>query len=309
VAQVSGLNYNTNCLDVRLRPGSQVNAPALVSITPDTHYVRLINRTKTVAAGNSTGWASRSRDDNEIVLRGNVRTEQLFNVTIDRPAAFFGMALAEYLSKQGIAIRGKLVVMSLRDAQGGLPDAMEPLLVHQTPLEAVVRRANQRSLNLAAECLIKRIGADRARQQQALARGTWQNGSESAAEFIKSLGYAQTEYLIDDGSGLSRNNRLSAGVLVGVLRDVYQNVFFERFLNTLAKPGAGTLQRRFGHFDSDRLYAKTGFVNGAWALSGFYQRSDGQWVIFSMIANRKTGGSLRPVIDAIVTAFSKLDEP
>lgn len=310
-AQISGLNFNNNCLDVSVKPGGQGRA-GIVSLSPATYYVELENKTKTVASGKNTCWASWAKKYKTLSLRGNVRSAQTLYVTVDRPSAFFGMVVAEYLSQHGIAIRGELRVLRLRDNQGKMPADMEPLLLYKTPLEAVMCRANQRSLNLAAECLLKHIGAQWSKEKkEPLVQGTWANGRASVEAFLQELGCLEGSFKLDDGCGLSHENRLSATVLVKVMHYVYQSGYFERFLTTMAQPGAGTLQRRFrqnlGGLQ-DRLYAKTGYVNGAWALSGYYQRSSGQWVIFSILANRKSGGSLRAVIDDIVAAFPLLEE-
>ncbi|MBN1436223.1 MAG: D-alanyl-D-alanine carboxypeptidase/D-alanyl-D-alanine-endopeptidase [Sedimentisphaerales bacterium] len=307
-AQVSAICYNDNCLDVTLTPNSQAGRPASFQLSPPTEYAQITNRTETVSSGRDTAWASRQIGGNDIVLRGNVRHEQTIFVTVDRPSAFFGYALAEYLLRHNINIDGRLIIRRLRQDNGQLPTDLDVLTVHSTPLIDVVRRCNQQSLNLAAECLCKTLGAYyQLPQDTVVGQGSWQSGRAAVRQFLRQLNIDQESLVIDDGSGLSRQNRISAQVITKVLVHRYQDpITADVFRESLATPNTdGTLQRRRRFSDPDlrdRIYAKTGYISGAWALSGYCQDQNGRWLAFSVIANRSGGASLRPVIDEIVTA-------
>ena len=85
------------------------------------------------------------------------------------------------------------------------------------------------------------------------------------------LGFPADTFSVDDGSGLSRKNRVSARLLVAVVRDLYsQPELRTDFLCSLAVSGVdGTLARRlWGEETLGRVMAKTGTLSGVSSLSG-----------------------------------------
>ena len=103
---------------------------------------------------------------------------------------------------------------------------------------------------------------------------------------------ALDSFVINDGSGLSPDNRLSACFLVDILKRVYKNVPMRNyFMNeALASPGIpermGSLQTRLAQPQyRNRLFCKTGTMVtvGTSALAGFIHAYNGQWYVFSII--------------------------
>jgi len=297
-AQVDALNFNDNCLDVTFAPSTSMNA-ANYHVTPDTGYVNITNRCQTIPGGKTAVGASRDHGTNNITLRGTCSIELVepINVAIDRPSAFCGFVLAEHLLRNDIRFDGKLIIQRLYDEAGRLPKNMDVLLIYRTPLEDVLLACNQRSLNLAAECLFKTLGAyyqspsGLPRQQ-----GSWLTGRTAVQAFLDKLNIDPASYKIDDGSGLSRENRLSARCITTVLAYMYPEEIYRR---SLATPQTGTLQRN-NRFDDPtykgRLLAKTGYIAGARSLSGYCRSNAGRWLAFSILAN---DGASSDVLDEI----------
>lgn len=313
-AQVSALCFNDNCIDVTVTPAAQNGQPALVSSVPATSYVSIINKCRTVTSGTHTARINGQVSAKKITLTGRVRHRQDFKgVPVERPSAYFGHVLAEYLLKRGISIRGKLVIKQLRDEVGRLPDGLEIIYTHQTPLQDVLVRSNRDSLNLAAECLFKTLGAyHNVPSGLVFQRGTWQRGRAAVTDFLDKLHVGSIHYEIDDGSGLSRSNRVSARCLATILGYMYNHAGSARFRRSLATPvSRGTLKRskRFRQESyHDRIQAKTGYIKGVWALSGYARRKTGDWLVFSILANReaplkKGQKSPRIYIDRMVKAM------
>ena len=308
-AQVSGLNFNDNCVDISLTPADKAGQPACFTLTPSTSYVTVVNQATTAASGPNTCWAARPVDSNHITLRGAVRRTDTINVSIERPSAYFGHCLAEYLLAHDVRIAGKLIIKQLRDDQGRLPAHLDLLVTHETPLKDVLTRANTDSLNLAAECLFKTLGAYHDLPPGARhARGSWTSGAKAVGAFLDKLGLDPNQFTIDDGSGLSHQNRVSPRALATVLAYMHHHNAAQLFRDSLASPDEGTLQRR-GRFAKpqfrDRLMAKTGYIRGAWALSGYCQNSRNQWLVFAILAHNKTGVNPTSLIDKIVKEIIK----
>ena len=258
-------------------------------------------------SGSNTAWAARKLASNDITLRANVRAEHTIQVTIDRPSAYFGFVLAEYLLAHGININGKLIIKRLCDPIGRNPEDLDVLLVHRTKLADALARCNQRSLGMAAECLFKTVGAYHDPPSGALlSQGSWQTGRNAVLAFLARAHASTPQTVIDDGSGLSRENRLSAKTLTAVLTYMLNQPGYNVFVKSLATPGNGTLRKRFTTTQyRDRVHAKTGWISGAWSLSGYCRTSPGNLLAFSIIANRRSGASLRPVIDDILKEVMK----
>lgn len=96
--EVSGLNYNRNCVQITTK-----NAAGKVAITinPQTDYVQLINKVVATSKGKSAVGAYRNTRPNKLTIKGKCRKQASFDVAIQRPAEFFGFLLAEKLATDG----------------------------------------------------------------------------------------------------------------------------------------------------------------------------------------------------------------
>ena len=89
-----------------------------------------------------------------------------------------------------------------------------------------------------------------------------------------------------DGSGLSRDNRVSARVLVDALRTGSRSFRFgPEFVAALPISALdGTLKKRTAAL-SGEVRAKTGLLNSVTTLSGFALMPDGERAVFSILVN------------------------
>jgi D-alanyl-D-alanine carboxypeptidase/D-alanyl-D-alanine-endopeptidase (penicillin-binding protein 4) len=291
--EVSGLNFNGNCIDVTAKnSGGKV----VVSIEPATDYVKIINKVRHVKRGKVGVAAYRTREPNKIILEGKCKKQQgPFPVAIERPAAFFGYLLAENLSKAGIAAEGKLIEKAVdRDCNFRL------LTEYSTPITDCLARCNRDSFGLAAEALVKTIAA---KAEKSRKNGSWETGRMIISKYLRDLGIGQFEFYIDDGSGLSRQNKLSANSITKVLLDVSRSKNWKLYKNSLAVGGVdGTIKKRFTEEKyKGKIFVKTGYLAGVRSLSGVCTTADGDY-LFSILANN-TNGQTRTAIDDIVKAI------
>jgi D-alanyl-D-alanine carboxypeptidase/D-alanyl-D-alanine-endopeptidase (penicillin-binding protein 4) len=293
-AEVAGLNYNGNCIEIIAETvGSKVE----LTLDPPTSYVKIINNCKTAAAQTDTTiWGARPPGSNVITVSGVCYKKcEPIRVTIDRPQAFFGYLLAEEIKRSGVGIRGQLVEREI------LPqDQFKLLAVYHTPMWDVFDRCNKESLEVAAESLLKTIAAYR---QPSGKGGTWAQGKQFVSDYLISLGVSSDQFVLDDGCGLSENNRLSANLLTAVLLDIYKKPEWQRFKETLAVGGLeGTIDRYFNEPKyRGKIFAKTGYIGGVKSLSGVCTTASGDR-IFSIITNN-TNGTSRQAINDIVKAI------
>jgi len=296
--EVCGLNYNGNCIEVS---ASNLGDNVAINIEPRTSFVQIINEVEPVTGGDSAIGANRTPQPNRITLFGRCKNrEGPFRVAIELPAAFFGFCLAENLARAGITPRGRLLEKAV-DVDAGF----KPLVEFTTPLVDCVRRANTDSFNLAAEALIKTIDAHSKPDRK---DGGWAGGREMIGKFLTDLGIPSEEFVIDDGCGLSRQNRLTTYALSKILLDLYRSKNWELFQASLAVAGEeGTIDKYFNEPKyRGKILAKTGYISGVRALSGVCLTDAGLY-IFSVLSNGPKGLSrdaLNNVPKAIIDEYA-----
>lgn len=292
-AEVCGLNYNLNCIELT---AANVGGSVSLQVEPKTSFIEITNQMKAGSAGTSGIISYRTTQPNKIVVRGEVKSrEGPVKLAIEKPAAFFGFLLAEHLARAGITARGKLIERAFNESEG-----FTPLVEIVTPLTDVINRANTDSLNLAAEALFKTIAAHGNPDGK---NGAWAGGREMVARYLAGLGVAGDEFKIDDGCGLSRENRLTTHLLSRLLLDQYRSGNWELFRVSLAVGGEeGTIDKYFNEPRyRGKIHAKTGYISGVRAFSGVCLTDRGPY-LFSVLSNGPKGLS-RDAINGVAKAI------
>jgi D-alanyl-D-alanine carboxypeptidase/D-alanyl-D-alanine-endopeptidase (penicillin-binding protein 4) len=304
-SQVGGLNLNRNCVNFYLSPrgpGELVD----FRLEPPTSYVGVENACR---RGPNAVWLSRKLGTNEIVLKGTTAgpNSDPISVTIDDPGMFAATVFREVLAGHGVRVgevrrSGDVRNSIVRPGQPAAEGSWTVLAVHETPLSAVLSQANKDSDNLYAEALCKRLSATLDTP------GSWSGSVDVIAEFLRGLGVSSEQFRIDDGSGLSRKNALSATAIGRVLSMMYHSSDRAAFLGSLSVAGAdGTLRNRFRNSSlSGRVFGKSGYIQGVSCLSGYLQAKDGSWYAFSILINDISGGA-KPWLDRAVEAIDRID--
>ncbi len=261
-AQVAGINFYTNCLDIYPVPSTVPGDSPFVRVLPAAPFISTTNLATT--GQGDTFWISRRLGSNEFTFRGSVRNKRLqpVHVTFHDPPMFFGQILADRLAKAGIA-----VAAVGRPTPEDVLGEGKPLHVIRTPLHLVLARCNKNSQNLYAEALFKRIGF-----KATGAPGSFDNGAAAVRLFLqKEIGTAAAAVRTADGCGLSRDNRVTARIMVDLLTAMHKNEKLGKpFRQSLSIAGVdGTLSSRMKNVKG-RVYAKTGYINGVSCLSGYY---------------------------------------
>lgn len=229
-----------------------------------------------------------------ILVYGDFDRRKWFAFPQKNPEELFLWSLKNALYRDSIEV----------NAVGGyrkLPQDAYLVYSHPSPpVDSILRYMNRVSSNFTAEVLIRNLGA------YAYGKGSWVNGLKAMKQILSMEG-VDTNFLIVDGSGLSRYNMVSPSVFIQVFRAAYREPeFFNRFLSTLPSPGEGTLKKRFLKY-RDHMRAKTGTLRGVASLAGVL---DGRYA-FSAIVYGFPGrhSTARKTLDSILDrAFSSLVE-
>jgi D-alanyl-D-alanine carboxypeptidase/D-alanyl-D-alanine-endopeptidase (penicillin-binding protein 4) len=297
--EIGGLNYNDNCIELTT---TNVGGTITIDVDPRTGYVEMTNNVQPTAGDDSAVGSYRTQTPNKIIVFGKCRNrEGPFKVAIEQPAAFFGTLLAEQLGRAGITVQGQVLEKGFERAR-----SYRPLVEFTTPLSDVLRRANTDSLGLAAEALLKTIDAYNNPNRIA---GGWAGGRARLGRYLAGLGVPAEEYDIADGSGLSRDNRLTTNAIAKVLRDLYRSGHWELFRDSLAVGGEeGTVGKYFNEPKyRGKILGKTGYISGVRAFSGVCLTDDGPY-LFSIITNGPKGLSrdtINDVAKAIMDEYAR----
>jgi D-alanyl-D-alanine carboxypeptidase/D-alanyl-D-alanine-endopeptidase (penicillin-binding protein 4) len=293
------LNYNT--VVVTVRPGSMGDA-ARITTSPQSDHVVIENET-TTGGGEPLAAHAREEDGRTVVtVEGAIvggHAPVKLRRRIHDPGAFTGEAFARILREAAGPTGARLPV-----EHGQTPAEARTLATHRSkPLVDVLASALKYSNNFTTEQVLRTL-AWRATNEP----GDWKRGLAVIADFwacIEDAPERADEMQPVNGSGLSRDGRVSAAALVDVLaltaRDDSPSA---TLLATFARAGGeGTLRRRLG-FAGARVRAKTGTIAGASALSGVVTSSDGdRRVGFSILVNGGDAQASRAFQDRVVSAI------
>lgn len=304
-APVGGLNFNDNCIDVLCQRGEKNGDPAMVTLIPGTSWITLENKARTAAKGEPivrlVGKGPITVTVSGSVSRSASPSDPL-SISITDPGMFFATACRTSLAAKGIAIVGETRRSRVRSADGSLPGDAQIVGVHRRPLSEILWRVNKSSLNMFAEGVLKTLGAYTGAGDEPRV-GSYATGRAAISRYLDTLGIPRESYVIDDGSGLSHNNRVTPASITTVLRHMNSHPRRQEWWSNLAVPGekTGTLKRRM-HDLAGKVYAKTGYIGGTSALSGYVLGPGGRLYAFSVLCNdtgRSKGTSPQKLQDEI----------
>jgi D-alanyl-D-alanine carboxypeptidase/D-alanyl-D-alanine-endopeptidase (penicillin-binding protein 4) len=300
-APIGGLSFNCNCLDwLPTVVGKSVG----IQLIPNTSYVDV--SIKATRGGQTRVSLVRPAMSNHFELRGTVAPGagsgapgEPFSVPIYDPGLWTGTILRDVLAANGVKCSGEVRRVGAEEHVG----SGTLVGTHETPLMAVIGRANKNSINMMAESLCKRLGHDATGKP-----GSWASGTAAVVGYAARVGVDPSWVSLDDGSGLSNKNRVAAKAFTTVLAHVAQLPDGHFFVESLAIPGEdGTLKKRFkGMGVSAAVHAKTGHISGVSTLSGYIQMpgksGNDRLFAFSILCN-KYQGNVNPWQDQVCEAI------
>jgi D-alanyl-D-alanine carboxypeptidase/D-alanyl-D-alanine-endopeptidase (penicillin-binding protein 4) len=285
-AEVAGLNFHANVLHVTPTPTRTGEAPRLL-LAPD--HPGIGRSVRATTGGSDAFWMSRSPTRNSFTFHGTVRHEPArpYRVTLHDPPMFFGRLLAHRLGRAGVRVDEVV-----RADDRWLAPPMTELHRVNTSLAWVLQRMNQDSVNLYAEALLKRMG-----RELTGSPGSFASGGAAVRQVIGDAvqphGVRVGPLTVADGSGLSRDNRVTARLLATLLVAMHQDdELGPTFRESLAQAGqTGTLRRRLRDIDGTVL-GKSGYIRSVSALSGYLLTADAADALQGPDIDEPGGGSV-----------------
>ncbi len=165
------------------------------------------------------------------------------------------------------------------------------------PLWDIVRDVNKLSNNVMARQLFLTLATARAAPPATTARAT-----DAVHVWLARRNLRMTELVLDNGSGLSRRERISAESLARLLIAADASPVREEFASSLAVAAMdGTVQRRFlTGTVAGQAQLKTGTLEGVRALAGYVIDSDGRRFAVVAIVNHASAVRAQGALDFLV---------
>ncbi len=243
------------------------------------------------------GWATAVVASGLVMPVSALTLDGIYFGTAD-PAPEVADRFAELLTRQGVTV--------VSTAAGDAGDAEQIAAVFSAPMAALVERMLADSDNDLAEALFRwaAIGSGRP--------GSFAGGEQTVAAVLDDLGVRTAETSINDGSGISRANRVAPLTLATVL----QSSVLSRADQSWLPPGlavaglTGTLADRFEDPRARRLAfghvtGKTGTLTGVTTLSGVVRTRQNRPVLFAVLASDNTDALAgRAAVDAFAAAIA-----
>src|SRR2546427_2430772 len=329
-APVSALTINDNVIFVNILPADRAGERAFVNIAPFADYYRIDNRIITTPAGTGRKiFINREPGSTVLTLWGNMPLDDAGAdeaLAIEDPAEFAASLFRQLLDTRGIAVYGRqrtrhtdlaslstFTITASAPARGGDAPSRalqsQPLVLasyQSKPLIEDLRVINKVSQNLHAEILLRLLGREKG------TAGTVEGGLEVLRGFLNQAGISPDQYVFYDGSGLSRENLVTAHAIVQLLRYAASQPWGSSFRDTFPVAGIDcSLSDRLKNVNAlIRVQAKNGSLGGGKALSGYATTGKGEDIAFSILSNnlnvagKRVNDTIDSLVEAIVTDHS-----
>ena len=288
------LLVNFNAVNFRFIPG-----PDGVRVVgePDLPNVEIASRIK-VTREPCAGWRRDLRYDIEetglvalVVFSGSFAAdcgERTWPLALFDGARFFESSFRWLWSEAGGVLRGKLR-MAPAPAQARL------LYRHESePLAALVRDMNKFSNNVMARHVFLALSAERGAPGEAAA------SARIVHDWMKSKRLDDRDLVIENGSGLSRNERASADLIAALLRSAWSSGVMPELVASLPVFAVdGTLKTRRAGM-AGHAHLKGGTLTGVQSVAGYVLGRGGKRWIVVMIVNHPNAQAAQGAIDAMV---------
>jgi len=303
---------------------------------PSASFMTIINRATTSTRGAKSDLRIyRGLGANTLELSGSLPIGDagfIGGVAVPDPALAFVSMLRDALIKRGVKIEGRVRTVNEHSGSSVMPRTapgfgsgsmaqfpVEIASLQSPPFSVIATQTLKPSQNQYTELILRTLGRnpqvlDSAGESRPLsgdsrgARDDEDAGLEAVRKFLRQAGIGDNDVALNDGSGLSLNDLISANTTVQLLTFMSRHKYFAQFRDALPIAGVdGTLRTRMrGTPAEGNLRAKTGSLSSVASLSGYVTTAGGEHLVFSMMLNNYPDAAAvrRDSIDAIAVLLA-----
>lgn len=264
-----------------------------IAVEPPIASIRIDNRVKALKAAKCPGWPDvrynpvTEFDGTTVIVSGQLAegcSAQTYLSLLDHPSYAAG-AIRAIWQELGGSILGK-------DRMAEVPKSARLLARTFSPdLVEIIRDINKYSNNTMARQLFLSIGA----QFRNEADG---DDAKAAQRVIRSWlarkGITAPQLVMENGSGLSRAERLSAREMAKILQAAWKGPYAAEFISSMPLVAMdGTMRKRLHRTALvGEAHIKTGTLNNVRAIAGFSRDSNGNsWAVVAILNDPRPWGA------------------
>ncbi|MEN5178644.1 D-alanyl-D-alanine carboxypeptidase/D-alanyl-D-alanine-endopeptidase [Comamonas testosteroni] len=178
---------------------------------------------------------------------------------------------------------------------GTAPQGAAPLMRFDSPsLTEVVRDINKYSNNVMAQQVFLTLGKQRA------GVGTFEGGRQAVAQWWSERMGGMSQPTVDNGAGLSRDARVTAGGLAKMLSVAWTSNVMPELMASMPIVGVDGTMKKSKSSAVGGAHLKTGTLRDASAIAGYVNGANGRrWVVVAL-ANSDNAPAARPAWDALI---------
>lgn len=297
------INYRTST--IHLFPEPEKNAVRAV-VDPLPESLRVQNNLK-LTQGKCGDWQNlltidvvadkEDKNNFTVALNGSFSRQcgkQSYMLSLQDSAVYTRDLFKRLWGQQGGVFHGD--VMS-----GQTPQSLSPLKIYQSPpLADIIRGINKFSNNIAARQLYLTLGIGDVVINNSPA--TLAKSEMAIRQWLASKQLNFPELIVENGSGLSRKEQISARHMGQLLLAAFNSPVMPEFISSLPIAAVdGTLKNRFTDTPVKGLaHMKTGALNNVRALAGYLLDKSGRRVIVVFFVNHEQAGQSRAAMDTLV---------
>lgn len=305
------INVCENGYAVQFKVGKNTgDSTEVIKTIPKLYTEKLINRVKTGKKFSGDCVEIFGAPFSPIrILKGTVPLgDSIFEVygSMADPALFLCISLDSALKKKDIVHKGfnkTLREMKINEEYIDTTGRKNLFVNYSPRLYTIVLQTNLRSINLAAECLLKAIGY----QYGGIA--TTNNGIISVYKFWKNKGLDLSGFRMRDGSGLSHYNCITPFILASMLKAYTKDSGYSTFYNSLPIAGrSGTLSGILKKSVAENnLRAKSGYMQNIRTYAGYVKNANGDLLSFAIMSNNydSTPSEMRILLEELMISITK----
>jgi serine-type D-Ala-D-Ala carboxypeptidase/endopeptidase (penicillin-binding protein 4) len=290
-----GLSIFDNSYEIHFRTLAEGSVPVITVFKPEFCRYEIINRLK--ASGNSDkGYVFSAPYSDKGWIEGTIpanREDFVLKASVNDPPLLLAKIISNMLDSSGISVSDD---PSTARIMSDFSD-INPVIISDIsspPLKEIIEVLNHESVNIYAEHLLKELGKIYRNDGTAVA------GVDVLYEFLEDSGISTSGIFLEDGSGLSPVNSISAKRVAEILFHMRNNSkYFNEFYNSLPEAGKeGTLKNCFSDpIFRENLRAKSGSMTRVRSYAGYCRTLSGNDLTFCIIINNYSGSSQRIITD------------
>lgn len=223
--------------------------------------------------------------------------EKSFNVVSFSADEYFERLFRASWKRLGGVWKGRVV-------EGAAPEKARVLYSRTSrPLSDVVRLTNKFSNNLLARHLFLALGSADGREGGVLSK---ERSRAWLARWSAEHGLDPKGVFIDNGSGLSRETRVTGRFMTDLLVEGWNGPYMSEYLSSLPITGEdGTMRNRAVAPRYARI--KTGLISGVRAVGGYVHAENGRrYAVFAVVEGDRNIGNGIPFLNSVIDWVDKL---